>query len=49
VKEKDISDFIVAELKIHPSTLIIQYMEDIPLTSNGKIDYTKIYEQHRVG
>jgi long-chain acyl-CoA synthetase len=39
-KENEIKSYLVDELKIHPSVIRIQQVDDIPLTPNGKVDYT---------
>jgi acyl-CoA synthetase (AMP-forming)/AMP-acid ligase II len=47
VSHKTITDFLVAELKIHPTVLKIENIEEIPLTVNGKPDYNRIYETYK--
>lgn len=47
LEDKAISDFIVSELKLHPSTIVAKYMEEIPLTANGKPNYSQIYERYK--
>lgn len=41
-KENDIKNYIIDELKIHPSVIKIQQVNEIPLTPNGKVDYTSL-------
>ncbi len=43
-KENEIKDFLVKELKFHPSIVRLREINEIPLTSNGKVDYKAINE-----
>ncbi|MEI7595132.1 MAG: AMP-binding protein [Bacteroidota bacterium] len=47
VNKNDIIDFIVNKLDIHPSAIKVDFIENIPLTANGKIDYNAIYEKYK--
>ncbi len=40
--EKDIKNYLVDEIKIHPSVLIIKEIDEIPLTLNGKVNYNDL-------
>lgn len=42
VNTQDVKDSIINEFNIHPSTLKIEYLQEIPLTQNGKVNYTEI-------
>ncbi len=46
VDEKDITQFLYSRFSIHPGVISIKQVDDIPLTENRKINYTKFIEQH---
>jgi long-chain acyl-CoA synthetase len=43
---KDISDYLVSELKLHPTVIKIIKVEAIPLTVNGKPDYAAMRKMY---
>lgn len=43
-----IIEHLKSEFSIHHSSFKIEYLEEIPLTSNGKIDYTKLKSDYGV-
>lgn len=47
IDEKIITDYLVSELKLHPSVFRVENMPLVPLTSNGKPDYTAMYETYK--
>jgi long-chain acyl-CoA synthetase len=44
--QKNISQFLFSQYTIHPSVVVIKQLDQIPLTENKKINYTKFIEQH---
>lgn len=42
-----VSEFVASAMKIHPSVILVDILKEIPLTENGKIDYTSIYERYK--
>lgn len=42
----EISKFISSELKLHISTIKTIAISEIPLTSNGKVDYNKLIAEY---
>ncbi len=44
--DKIISQFLFSQYAIHPSVIAIKQLDQIPLTENKKINYTKFIEQH---
>jgi acyl-CoA synthetase (AMP-forming)/AMP-acid ligase II len=40
INEADIKSFIKEKMQIHPTAIIIKFLQEIPLTSNGKINYS---------
>lgn len=43
---KAIATFISTELKLHPSVIKVQHIEMIPLTANGKVNYTQLISDY---
>lgn len=41
-KENEIRNYLAEELKIHPSVVVIREVGEIPLTVNGKVNYSDI-------
>ena len=46
IDEKDISQFLYSRFAIHPGVICIKQVDQIPLTENKKINYSKFIEQH---
>ncbi len=44
--EKIISQFLFSQYVIHPSAIVMKQLDQIPLTENKKINYSKFIEQH---
>lgn len=43
---KQLTDLINRAFKIHPTAIKAIFVEEMPLTSNGKVDYNKLISQH---
>lgn len=44
ISERQIKEYIYSGFKIHPSVVTVIYLQEFPLTSNGKMDYKKIID-----
>jgi long-chain acyl-CoA synthetase len=42
----DLTRYLAEVTKLHPSVIKVQYIEEYPLSLNGKVDYNKIAELH---
>lgn len=46
VDEKAVATFIATELKLHPTVIKVWVLPELPLTANGKTDYTLIQKMY---
>jgi long-chain acyl-CoA synthetase len=48
IEKAEIVDFIKKEYAIHHSSIKVEYLAQIPLTSNGKVDYSKLKGEYGI-